>query len=203
MALSTRIRSLIRNQWAGLIALFLVVTGGTAYALAGSNTVFTDDIVNGQVRSADVAEDSGPFALQGNDVLNNSLTGADIDESTLEVVQQPLLMAIPDSGDGTIATIHNVSLTGACGTVDAILRVDAPSEGVGVADVIAQSDGGTGSTLLLPDAGLVQGAPHQHWVINYRLADGRQVVYDVTALKSVNAIGDDDCFFQGFAQYTP
>ncbi len=31
------------------LALFLVLTGGTAVALKGSNTVFSDDIVNDQV----------------------------------------------------------------------------------------------------------------------------------------------------------
>jgi hypothetical protein len=37
------------------ILLFLVLGGGSAYALAGSNTVFSDDIVNGQVKSQDLA----------------------------------------------------------------------------------------------------------------------------------------------------
>ena len=39
---STRVRTLVRQQWVGLIALFLVLTGGTAQALDGSNTVFSD-----------------------------------------------------------------------------------------------------------------------------------------------------------------
>jgi hypothetical protein len=50
----------------------LVALGGTATALSGSNTVFSDDIVNGHVRTADV--------------LNNNVTGADINESTLAAV---------------------------------------------------------------------------------------------------------------------
>jgi hypothetical protein len=32
------------------LALFLVLTGGTAIALDGHNTVFSDDIVNGKVK---------------------------------------------------------------------------------------------------------------------------------------------------------
>ena len=40
-----------------LIALF-VSLGGTAAALSGSNTVFTDDIVDNDVRSADVRNDT-------------------------------------------------------------------------------------------------------------------------------------------------
>ncbi|MGH2987704.1 MAG: hypothetical protein ACRDLO_13600 [Solirubrobacterales bacterium] len=51
---STRVRTLVRQQWVGLIALFLVLTGGSAYALDGSNTVFSDDIVDGEVKVADV-----------------------------------------------------------------------------------------------------------------------------------------------------
>jgi hypothetical protein len=46
----------LRQQWMGAIALTLVLTGGTAYALDGSNTVFTDDIVNGEVKVADIGQ---------------------------------------------------------------------------------------------------------------------------------------------------
>ena len=35
------------------IAVFVAVGGGSAFALAGHNTVFSDDIVNGQVKLAD------------------------------------------------------------------------------------------------------------------------------------------------------
>jgi hypothetical protein len=38
------------------IALFLVLGGGTAVALNGSNTVFSDDIVDHQVKSQDLAQ---------------------------------------------------------------------------------------------------------------------------------------------------
>jgi hypothetical protein len=110
--ISTRIRAAVRHQWAGLIALFLVLTGGSAYALDGSNTVFSDDIVDGEVKEADVGQGavaspevkndsilpgdvapnsltSGRIAdgsLTGADVANNSLKGADIDESTLSSI---------------------------------------------------------------------------------------------------------------------
>jgi hypothetical protein len=109
--ISTRIRRLIRQQWAGLIALFFVLGGGSAYALDGSNTVFSDDIVDGEVKEADIGQGAvaspevkndsivaGDVALNsltspriadgsltGTDVANNSLGGVDIDESTLDV----------------------------------------------------------------------------------------------------------------------
>src|SRR3954453_17620355 len=46
----------LRTQWIGALALFLVVSGGSAYALAGHNTVFSDDIVNKQVKKGDLAD---------------------------------------------------------------------------------------------------------------------------------------------------
>jgi hypothetical protein len=38
------------------LALFVAMGGGTAIALTGQNTVFSDDIVNGQVKTADLAD---------------------------------------------------------------------------------------------------------------------------------------------------
>src|SRR4051794_4730992 len=54
ISMSARIRGHLRGNLVGYIALFLVLTGGTASALNGSNTVFSDDIVNGEVKSSDV-----------------------------------------------------------------------------------------------------------------------------------------------------
>jgi hypothetical protein len=70
------------------IAVFLVLSGGTAVALSGSNTVFSDDIVNNQVQSVDVRDDTlssgglGAFDLKpnsvgGSEVRNGSLTPTD------------------------------------------------------------------------------------------------------------------------------
>jgi hypothetical protein len=110
---STRIRALVRQQWAGLIALFLVLTGGVAVAShpGGVNTINSADIIDGEVKEADVGQgavaspevknnsivggDVAPNSLAtgkivdgsltGVDVANNSLKGADVDESTLDV----------------------------------------------------------------------------------------------------------------------
>jgi hypothetical protein len=68
------ITSHIRSNVIGYVALFLVLTGGTAYALDGSNTVFTDDIVNGEVRNPDIATDS----VGSGKVIDDSLRGVDI-----------------------------------------------------------------------------------------------------------------------------
>jgi hypothetical protein len=92
--MSARIRAHIRGNIVGYIALFFALSTGSAVALSGSNTVFTDDIVNDQVYSADVrndtlsggglaAADLRPNAVGTSEVLNNSLTGSDILESSL------------------------------------------------------------------------------------------------------------------------
>ncbi len=74
MRLSARISAYIRQQHVGLIALFLVLAGGSAYALDGSNTVFTDDIVNGAVRSADLGVES----VSSSRIVDGGVTGADL-----------------------------------------------------------------------------------------------------------------------------
>ena len=56
---------------ASAIALFVAVSGGTAFALSGSNTVFSDDIVNGQVKEPDLAK------LAFTPVQPNPLTASD------------------------------------------------------------------------------------------------------------------------------
>jgi hypothetical protein len=72
--MGTRIRNHVRSNVVGYIAIFLFAMSGTAIALDGSNTVFSDDIVNGQVKSADI----GNKQVQGVDVKDETLTGADI-----------------------------------------------------------------------------------------------------------------------------
>ena len=103
-------RPLERFAW---ICLLLILSGGTAYALDGKNTVFTDDIVNGEVRSADVANDTTPFALRGVDIANDSLSGADIKESTLRQV--------PDALSATVGGIGRSTSLGGCNPDDANL----------------------------------------------------------------------------------
>jgi hypothetical protein len=62
------------------LAVFLVLSGGTAVALNGTDTVQSDDLGPGaQVMAPDVAAN----AVNGSDVVDNSLTGADVNESTL------------------------------------------------------------------------------------------------------------------------
>ena len=86
----------LRAQWMGALALFLVIGGGTAYA---ANTVFSTDIVNGEVKSVDIGNgevttadignnqvrgaDVGPDQLNGSDVADQGLSGVDLLDSSV------------------------------------------------------------------------------------------------------------------------
>ena len=81
------------------LAVFLVLSGGTAIALDGSNTVFSDDIVDGEVKAPDLAGNSvrtgkiqdgqvttldlGDNQVGSVDVLDGCLTGQDVASSSL------------------------------------------------------------------------------------------------------------------------
>ena len=74
----------LRQNVLGLIAIFIAL-GGTAGALTGKNTVDSGDIKNGQVKLKDLK----PNAVNGAIVADDSLTGDDVDESTLTGVAGP------------------------------------------------------------------------------------------------------------------
>ena len=88
-----KIRKLVQQQWAGLIALFLVLVGGTAYA---ANTIGSADVIDNSLISADIRNDTATSPTGGlvaadlragsvgtSEVGTNALTGADIDETSL------------------------------------------------------------------------------------------------------------------------
>jgi hypothetical protein len=102
------LRHHVRSNVVNYAAVFLALSG-TATALAGHNTVFADDIVDGEVRAGDLETDSvttgkirdgnvanadvadgaitgakvADASLTGADVFDGMITGADIDESSL------------------------------------------------------------------------------------------------------------------------
>src|SRR3954447_22084863 len=113
--MSRRIGDYIRQHHIALLALFIALSG-TAYAvdgpLPGQNQVGSEDIINGEVKTSDLGANSVASAkivdrqvknadlsigasssntiadggIQGIDVKNNTLTGTQIDESTLSGV---------------------------------------------------------------------------------------------------------------------
>jgi hypothetical protein len=81
-----RISNYIRRNVVAYLALFVALTGSSAYA---AGAVFSEDIVNGEVKTPDLAAQGvnanklAPNAVSSGKVLDNSLKGEDIDESSL------------------------------------------------------------------------------------------------------------------------
>jgi hypothetical protein len=123
--MSTRIRAHIRNNVVGYIALFLVLTGGTAQALQGSNTVFSDDIVNRDVKTADLgvravtANRLAPNSVGSGRVVDESLTGADIGNLTgADVTADSLTGA--DIDEPSLGEVTNAAFATNSGHADTI-----------------------------------------------------------------------------------
>jgi hypothetical protein len=103
ISMTQRLIQLVRTQFLGLLALLIVLTGGTALAAtAAKNSVTSKSIKNGHVRTADLApaavtgDKLAPESvtteavkngnLTGTDISDNTLTGNDVSESTLGIV---------------------------------------------------------------------------------------------------------------------
>jgi hypothetical protein len=96
------------------ILAFIVLTGGTAVALNGTNTVQSDDLGPGaQVKAPDVAAN----AVNGSDIVNGSIAGADIAPSAL-----PTGRTVTSSCDPPVNTFVD------CGT----LTINLPRPGLRV-----------------------------------------------------------------------
>ncbi|MDQ3986837.1 MAG: hypothetical protein M3280_10125 [Actinomycetota bacterium] len=94
-----------------LLALFVALTG-TATALRGKNTVFSDDIVNGQVKSSDA--------------LDNGLTGRDIREGSLVGVR-PYGKTIPSGTTVKGAWGGGANTVGPIEKTDFLVSLPAPA----------------------------------------------------------------------------
>ena len=132
-----------RNNVVGYLALFLVLTGGTAYALDGSNTVLSDDIVDGEVRNDDIrsgsvttgkvangtllTEDLALNSVRGDRVADGSLTGADLADRSIggQKVGVETLAGV-NVNDGSL--FGEDIADGAIGTAEVATNAVGPSE---------------------------------------------------------------------------
>jgi hypothetical protein len=109
--MGTRIRHHIRSNVVGYIAIFLFAMSGTAFGLAGSNTVFSDDIVNQEVKTDDLKNgdvgiaDLGVNSVGSGELADGSVKSAEINDGTIATV---------DIADGAVnsAKILDQSVTG-------------------------------------------------------------------------------------------
>ncbi len=99
------------------IAVFIAISGGTAVALNGANTVQSDDLGPGsQVMAPDVAAN----AVNGADVVNYSLTGVDIANGSLHYPKLasglldliPVAVVLIDGNGSVVDEAHISPVTG-------------------------------------------------------------------------------------------
>jgi len=82
--MSAGFRDHIRSNVVGYVALFFALGTGSAVALSGSNTVFSDDIVDNEVKSADVRDDTlSGGGLAAADLRPNSVGTSEVAADSL------------------------------------------------------------------------------------------------------------------------
>jgi hypothetical protein len=118
------IREHLRSNVVGYVGLFLFAMSGTAIALDGSDTVFSDDIVNGQVKTNDISNSNG---VRSADVRDDTLDGGGL---------APADLAPNSVGSSEIAA-------------EGVTTLDIQQDGVVAADIGA---GAVGSSEIATDA---------------------------------------------------
>ena len=90
-----KLGSHLRNQWMGALSLFVVLSGGTAYAVG---TVGTEDIIDESVRSIDIRNGQIRSSDLRDDTQNGGGLGApDLGPGSVGVSElDPLAFAAPD-----------------------------------------------------------------------------------------------------------
>jgi hypothetical protein len=133
----------LRRNALACVALFFALSGGVAWAThpGGANTISSEDIINEEVRTADLAPLSvtgGKLAvdsvgsgrvtdesLRGVDILGDSLTGSDIAESTLGQVPSAAFASNASSLGGVPAGLYYDGCD--AGTVHGFAHINASS----------------------------------------------------------------------------
>lgn len=97
---------------AGYVGLVVLVSAGAATGLSGSNTVYSDDIVDRSVTAADLGTNSvsrvkiQDNAVSGTEVIDGSITGADVRDGS--IVRQDLGLDVV-SGVTKVSQFHQVA----------------------------------------------------------------------------------------------
>jgi hypothetical protein len=132
----------LRQQWMGAFALFLVLTGGSAYALAGHNTVLSDDVVNNQLKSADLKNGK---AVRGIDVKNGSMGTSEFAGSIPAVgVTRASVQSIPSDAPTPLAfnaERHDTAAMHSTGLGADTSRLRAPVSGIYAVNAQIQWEG--------------------------------------------------------------
>ena len=143
MKVRDRVLDHLRSQWAGLLALLLVLAGGTAYA---ANSVFSQDIVNGQVRPVDL------YAALAADGTSEGLLTLQASAPFVRVIGIGVNTEQPDGVCVGSATIEAENPTGGRADVSFRFRHDRVLVGSTVTNVVPPDATQTVTIAYPPDA---------------------------------------------------
>lgn len=188
---------------AASLALFLALGGGaTAIALKGKNTVTSDDIAPGQVKTSDLGRAAVTTAklrnqaVTGAKVRADGLTGAQIDEATLSGLDADSLdgAILVSDQDSVVAGTVNLGLVPGVGRVqaqcsDTEMRIRYISDfSAGALAVWTDAGGGTATYEELANTAatgdtVVAAADSQGALVTYRLHRGQQSAPEIRTPK--------------------
>jgi hypothetical protein len=182
------------------VLAFIVLCGGTAVALDGQNTVFGDDIVNGEVQSPDILDgavgkvDLRNGSINSSKVKNNGIGGVDIADNGSVGSAEVSGLGGADITDGSLTgdDIADTGLTGADTADDSLTGDDILESSLGTVPTAADADALDGRDsrdfarfggLVLGDGTISQGTG---FTVT-RLGDGEyQVSFPAGSLSSAN-----------------
>lgn len=157
----------------GMFVIALLMAGSlSASALAGSNTVTSDDIVDNGIYHTDIRDST----LTGTDVKNDSLTGSDINESSLNVASG--LTSFGSGGDprtpwpSPTAFASNDAIVSLAKPGNLLVMASAPHLSVTCTNVSGCQDVRVGL--------YVDGVPVPNSAISLSMADGAQKHYEAS-----------------------
>jgi hypothetical protein len=122
---TSMIRTHLRSNVVGYLALFVALSG-TAVALPATNTVFGDDIVNGEVSTKDISDSDG---VRSADVRDDDKRGGGL--SAIDLAQNSV-GASEITADGVGSS--EIKL-------DAVRRPEIAADGVGASEIAADGVG--------------------------------------------------------------
>jgi hypothetical protein len=105
--MSRAIRQHLRSNIVGYIALFFALSTGSAVALSGSNTVFTDDIAN-DTQPASGGNPAG--GLVAADLRPNSVGGSELTAGTVKPVKLGTFPAVHATTTASVPTANGSTL---------------------------------------------------------------------------------------------
>jgi hypothetical protein len=156
---------------ASALALFLAVGGGSAFALAGSNTVDSGDIRDGQVKTRDIANNAVTTkkiknAPSGSDAVNaDKIDGVSSEDLQFGdgITRAFGRISIPNGNSTTVVNLAGGDLRFTCGASPGLAYEDVASNPTFVTDLWFSGDLNPAGTLNhyrgVSDAGSLQLVP--------------------------------------------